>query len=103
MSGMIIPAILGKGQRFPGFGPLPTPWSFNSALQLSWHLWMSFHLLIEDKGPVLSVILVPFDSNCCVLCPWTLSLFQKLCPAPFPPFTDICVYEHITFVTFVLL
>ena len=39
MSGRIIPTIFGKGQRFPGYGPLPTPWSFNSALELSGHLW----------------------------------------------------------------
>ena len=35
VSGRIIPTILGKGWRFPGFRPLPTPWSFNSALELS--------------------------------------------------------------------
>lgn len=62
-----------------------------------------FHSLIEDKGPVLSAVLVPFESNRWVLCPWAVSLFRKLCPAPFRPGTDICVYEHITFVTFVLL
>ena len=32
----IIPTIFGKGWRFPGIGPLP--WSFDSALELSWHL-----------------------------------------------------------------
>ena len=26
--------------RFPGTGPPPTPWSFDSALELSWHLWV---------------------------------------------------------------
>ena len=40
VSGRIIPTVLGKGQRFPGFGPPPTPWSFNSGLELSWYLWM---------------------------------------------------------------
>ena len=35
MSGRIIPTILGKGWRFPGFGPLSTR-SFNSAVELSW-------------------------------------------------------------------
>ena len=29
-----------EGQRSPGFGPPPTPWSFNSALELSWSLWL---------------------------------------------------------------
>ena len=46
--GRIMPTFLGKGWRFPGFGPPPTPWSFNSALELSWHLWVSFHLWTED-------------------------------------------------------
>ena len=31
MSGRVIPTTFGKGQRFPGFGPPPTPWSFDSA------------------------------------------------------------------------
>ena len=34
MSEGIIPTILGK-EWFLGFGPLPTPYSFNSALELS--------------------------------------------------------------------
>ena len=33
MSGQVIPTVWGKGQRFPGFGPLPIPWYFNSALK----------------------------------------------------------------------
>ena len=44
MSWRIIPTIFGKGWRFPGFGPGLTPWSFNIALELSWHLWVC-HLL----------------------------------------------------------
>ena len=52
-------------------------------------LGVSFHLLIEDQGPVLSAILVPFDSNRFMLCPWAMSFFQKLCPAPFPPVTQV--------------
>ena len=35
MSGRIIPTIFGKGQRYPGSAPLPTPWSFTSPLELS--------------------------------------------------------------------
>ena len=57
MSGRTIPTILGKGQRFPGFGPPPTPWSFDSVLELS-PLGVSFHLLIQDQGLVLFAILV---------------------------------------------
>ena len=48
-----------------------------------------FHLLIEDQGLVLPTILVPFDSNWSVLCPWAMSFFQKLCSAPFPPVTKV--------------
>ena len=48
-------------------------------------LGVSFHLLIEDQGLVLSAILVPFDSNQFMLSPSAMSFFQKLCPSPFPP------------------
>ena len=51
-------------------------------------LGVSFSLLIEDQGLVevgLSAILDPFDSNQFMRCPWAMSVFQKLCPAPFPP------------------
>ena len=50
-------------------------------------LGVSFHLLIEDQGLVLPAILVPFDSNQFMLCPWAMSFFQKLCLAPCPPVT----------------
>ena len=55
-------------------------------------LGVSFHLLIEDQGLVLSAILVPFDSNGIMLCPWAMSFFPMLCPAPFPPVT-VCLFE----------
>ena len=44
MSGRIIPTIFEKRQRFPGFGPLPTPWSFNSGTVMA-PLGVSFHVL----------------------------------------------------------
>ena len=47
-------------------------------------LGVSFHLLIEHQGLVLSAILVPFDSNWFMLCPWAISFFQKFAPCPFP-------------------
>ena len=50
-------------------------------------LGVSFHLLIEDQGLVLCVILVSFDSNQVMLFPWAMSFFQKLCPSPLPPVT----------------
>ena len=31
------------------------------------------------------VLLDPFTFNWFMLCPWAMSFFQKLCPAPFPP------------------
>ena len=50
-------------------------------------LGVSFHLLTEDQGLVLSAILVPFDSTWFMLCPWAMSFFQKLRLASFPPVT----------------
>jgi len=52
-------------------------------------LGVSFLLLIQDQGLVLSAILVPFDSNQFMLCPWATLFFQKLCFAPFPPVTAL--------------
>ena len=54
-------------------------------------LGMSFHLLIEDEGVVLSAILIPFDSNQFILFTWAISLFQKLFPVPFPPDTKVAI------------
>ena len=51
-------------------------------------LGVSFSLQIEDQGLAefdLSAILGPFDFNQFMLCPWPVSLFRKLCPAPFCP------------------
>ena len=53
-------------------------------------LGVSFSLLIEAQGLIklnLSDILDPFDSNQFMLCPWTISFFQKLCPTTFLPIT----------------
>ena len=60
-------------------GLLTVPWNVTVPLGVS------FHLLIEDLGLVLSAILVPFDSDQFMLCPWAMSSFQKLCPALSPP------------------
>ena len=49
-------------------------------------LGVSFSLQIEDQGLVefgFSAILDPFDFNQFLLCPWAISFFQKLHPAPF--------------------
>ena len=53
---------------------------------------MSFSLQIEDQGLIkvpLSPFLDLFDSYWFMLCPWAMSFFQKLCPAPFPPVTPL--------------
>ena len=100
MRGRIIPTILGKEWRFLGVGSLLTFWSSDGALELSWPLWVSFSLLIEDQGLAkvdLSAILDPFDSNRFMLYPWVMSFFKKLCPAPFPPFSKWTVeYKGLT-------
>ena len=64
-------------------------------------LGVSFHLLIEDQGLVLSAISVPFDSNWFMLRPWAMSFFEKLCPAPFAPVitlhsVDFCLLKKDT-------
>jgi len=42
--------ILGKGWRFPGIGPLRTPWSFDSALELLLEKEMATHSRILARG-----------------------------------------------------
>ena len=65
-------------------------------------LGVSFYLLIQHQGRVLSAILVPLDSN-----QFMLSLgyviFQKLCPAPFPPVTGrLSAFHHFVVCGFVI-
>ena len=53
---------------------------------------MSFSLLNADQGLVkvyLSAIFNTFNSNWFVLCPWAMSFFPKLSPAPFPPVIEM--------------
>ena len=45
-------------------------------------LGVSFHLLIEDQGLILSAILVPSDYDWFMLSPWAVPFFLKLCPFP---------------------
>ena len=60
-------------------------------------LGVAFSLQTEDPGLVefdLTAILDPFALNGFMLCSWALSFFQKLCPAPIPPFS--CSFpEHL--------
>ena len=65
----------------PLLGLLTVPWNCHgtSGCVIS--------LADQDQGLVFSAILVPFDSNWFMLCPWATSFFQKLCPAPFPAVT----------------
>ena len=59
--------------------------------------WGSRSSLVCHQG----LVLVPFDSNQFMLCPWAMSFFQKLCPASFPPVTvswrqcyRVYLYKH---------
>ena len=88
MSGRIIATILGKGRGFPALGHCPHFRLLTVPLNCHGTSGGSFHLLIEDQGLVLPVNLAPFDSNQFMLCPWALSFFEKLRPAPFPPVTN---------------
>ena len=45
-------------------------------------LGVSFRLLTEDQGLVLSAILVPFDSNKFMLCLWAYVILSKVVPCP---------------------
>ena len=86
----IIPTLFGKGWRFPEFGSLPTPWSFDSECHGT--SGVSFHLLMEDQGLVsevdLSATFDSYDSNQFMFHPQAMSFFQRLCPAPFPPISE---------------
>ena len=57
-------------------------------------LGVSFSLLTEDQGLVLSTIVVPFDSNRFMLS-WAMSFFQKLCPVLFPPVTFLAFFSFL--------
>ena len=59
---------LRSGRIIPTIGESPTPQSFDSVLELSWHLWVSFSLQIKDQG------LVEFD-----LSSWTHLILIDLC------------------------
>ena len=45
----------------------------------------------------LSATLDPFDSNQFMLCPWVMSFFQKLCPAPFSPVSHMVQFSSVQF------
>ena len=87
MSGRIIQTILGRGGDFQDLGLRPLLGSVTEPWNCHGTSGVSFHLPIEDQGLVLSAILVLFDSDWFTLCPWAMSFFLKLCPAPFSPVT----------------
>ena len=49
-------------------------------------LGVSFHLLIEDQGLVLSAILVPFDSNRLYAVSLGYVILSKVVPCPVPSY-----------------
>ena len=87
MSGRTIPTLLGKRQRFPRPGPPPTAWTLQCLGTVMAPLGVSFHLLIQDQGQVLSYLIL--ISLCCVLelchsfksCALPRSLLLQVCPA----------------------
>ena len=91
MSGRIIPAISGKGQRFPGIGPPPTFGFLWLASELSWCLWVC-HLAnalqwayTEAQGLLeveSSAILDLVGSNQFLSCPMAMSILLKGCALP---------------------
>ena len=90
MSRRIIPTILGRGRDFQVLSYLPL-FGLSSTWELSRHLWLChlacwLRIMVQSEVD-LSVILDTFDSNLFMLCPWAMSFFQTLCPAPFPPVT----------------
>ena len=75
----------GRGGDFQELGHCPLFGLYLGTVMVP--LGVSFSLLIENQGLVevdLSAILGPFDSNGFMLCPWVMSFFLKLCPAPLP-------------------
>ena len=62
--------MLMSGKNIPSIGELPTPLTFDSALELSCHVGVSFSLQIGDQG------LVEFD-----LSSWTQLILTGLCYA----------------------
>ena len=76
-----------SGRIITTIGEPPTPPPFDSILELSCHLWVC-HLAYRLGIKVyLNLIchLGPKWFNLFMLCPWAMSFFQMLCPAPFPP------------------
>ena len=76
-----------SGRIISTIGEPFTPWSFVSALDMPWGLWVC-HLVSRLRIKVylnLTCLLGSIDFNWFALCPWVISFFQKLCPAPFPP------------------
>ena len=47
-----------------------------------------FELSSQGLRQKMAAILDTFDSNQFMLCPWTMSFFQKLYPSPFPSVTE---------------
>ena len=75
------------GGIIPTIGAPPSPWSFDSALELSWHLLVCHLAWRLRTKTLLNLTCLPSWTHliliglCYVL---GLSFFQK-CPAPFPP------------------
>ena len=62
----------------------PSPPAFRLSQHQGLFQWVSSLHQVAQGLECQSAILVPFDSNQFLLCPWTVSFFQKLCSVPFP-------------------
>ena len=58
-------------------------------------LGVSFHLLIEDQGLVLSAILVPFDSNLLYVVSLGYVILSKTGRPVSCPFLPLLQYHHV--------
>ena len=96
-----------SGRLFPTVMEPPSPWSFDSALKLSWHLWVC-HLACRLRIKVSWIWLViwdPFVFNWFMLCPWPCHSFKScgLPPTPYcfmlffwaPSYPQCCLYNFL--------
>ena len=73
--------------------PMPTPWSFDSALELSWCIWVCHFACWLRIKVYLDVILVPFDSNLYVVSLGYVIL-SKVVPCQVPSCYSITASEE---------
>ena len=89
--GGLFQLFLGRGGDFQDVGHYPLLGLLTVPGALTALLGVSFHLLIEDEGPVFSAILVPFGSNPFYVVSLGYVILSKVVPLPFPSYyISIC-------------